>query len=84
MMAQKTLIIAVMLVCSILQPMLALGSLTPSAAFRANMQQRERSPNTLFYMDGASKQYGDEIKDPIYKRFKPCYYSPIQCLIKRK
>uniref|UniRef100_A0A1I7T8Y4 Uncharacterized protein n=1 Tax=Caenorhabditis tropicalis TaxID=1561998 RepID=A0A1I7T8Y4_9PELO len=78
-------VLLTILVCCLLQSGLTLGTLTPSAAFRANMQQRVRSPNTLFYMDDApSRQYLDEIKEPIYKRFKPCYYSPIQCLIKKK
>ncbi|EFO96738.1 hypothetical protein CRE_17160 [Caenorhabditis remanei] len=77
-------LITVLVLC-LIQSVLTLGSLTPSAAFRANMQQRQRSPNTLFYMDEApSRQNVDEIKEPIYKRFKPCYYSPIQCLIKKK
>ncbi|CAO4382822.1 unnamed protein product [Caenorhabditis nigoni] len=74
-------ILAICLVPSVL----TLGSLSPSAAFRVNMQQRQRLPNTLFYMKNApAGQFLDELKQPIYKRFKPCYYSPIQCLIKRK
>ncbi|CAI2355645.1 unnamed protein product [Caenorhabditis sp. 36 PRJEB53466] len=83
-MVQKSILITIILAFCLVQTVLTLGTLTPSAAFRANMQQRERLPNNLFYMDEAPlRQYVDEIKDPIIKRFKPCYYSPIQCLIKK-
>uniref|UniRef100_A0A8R1IJE7 Uncharacterized protein n=1 Tax=Caenorhabditis japonica TaxID=281687 RepID=A0A8R1IJE7_CAEJA len=84
-MAQKMVLIATIFAFCFFQLVFALNNPASSAVYRSQMQQRERLPNTFFYMDEVPMvPYSNDIKDPIIKRFKPCYYSPIQCLIKKK
>ncbi|CAB3410347.1 unnamed protein product [Caenorhabditis bovis] len=76
---------------------IALSFLLPSVQlletqprFSANMiRHRFAKPLMFFNKDPLNDEVRDaqepfqQVKEPIIKRFKPCYYSPIQCLIKK-
>ncbi|CAI5456444.1 unnamed protein product [Caenorhabditis angaria] len=85
MVPQQTFV-AIFVFCMMIQNVLARENMAPSSVYRSDFpQQQQQQRNPLFFVDEDPRliRYASDIKDPIIKRFKPCYYSPIQCLIKK-